>query len=111
MEESRNHAGFFFEDSAQRIDGVFDFARKKFRNVFGDKQPDKSDAPGRPCGGVIQSAIEDRHNTICWLADNDPGKIDGFSKMPVLEYWSILDNKIAENKKALAKARAEQGKK
>jgi hypothetical protein len=39
---------------------------------------------------------------MCWLADNDPMKLEGFNKMPVLEYWFLLDSKIGEQKKAIA---------
>lgn len=34
-----------------------------------------------------------------WLADDDPVKIEAFSRMPLIEYWAILDDKIEQIKK------------
>jgi hypothetical protein len=40
---------------------------------------------------------------MCWLAGNDPLKIQAFDKMPLLDYFIILDRKISETKKQLIK--------
>lgn len=37
---------------------------------------------------------------MCWLAGNDPLKIQALEKMPVIEYFLLLDTKIKEMKKA-----------
>jgi hypothetical protein len=42
------------------------------------------------------------------LADNDPTRIEGYIRMSVLEYFYILDSKIAENKKAASDAKAKE---
>ncbi|MBA3830085.1 MAG: hypothetical protein H0X33_14180 [Taibaiella sp.] len=38
---------------------------------------------------------------MCWLAGDDPGKMANFEKLPVLEYFMILDKKLADTKTAI----------
>jgi hypothetical protein len=40
---------------------------------------------------------------LCWLADNDPLKIQALEKMPLLDYFLLLDKKLKDLKKASAK--------
>jgi len=40
---------------------------------------------------------------MCWLAGDDPLKVEAFSKMPLIEYFLMLDKKITEVKKQIAK--------
>jgi hypothetical protein len=35
-------------------------------------------------------------NQLYWLADNDPAKIEAYLRMPLWEYWTILDNKLGK---------------
>jgi len=39
------------------------------------------------------------------MAGDDPGKIEQFSKMAMLEYFIILDRKIAESRKQALKTK------
>jgi hypothetical protein len=39
---------------------------------------------------------------MCWLAGDDPLKIQALEKMPIIEYFILLDKKINEMKKASA---------
>lgn len=40
-----------------------------------------------------------------WLAGDDPGRVDSFERMPVLEYYMALDRKMAESESALKQQR------
>lgn len=31
---------------------------------------------------------------LYWLADNDPSRIEAYLRLPLWDYWQILDNKI-----------------
>lgn len=37
---------------------------------------------------------------MCWLAGDDPLKIQALEKMPLLEYFLLLDKKLLDIKKA-----------
>lgn len=41
----------------------------------------------------------DRYNQTCWLGDDDVIKIKALEKMPLLDYFLLLDKKINEMKK------------
>lgn len=32
---------------------------------------------------------------VYWMAQDDPNKIDAFLKLPLWEYWTIVDNKLS----------------
>jgi hypothetical protein len=34
------------------------------------------------------------------LAENDPTRVEGFMRLPLVEYYGILDNKLEQLKKA-----------
>lgn len=34
-------------------------------------------------------------NQLYWLADNDPVKIEQFLKIPLWEYWQVLNGRLA----------------
>lgn len=40
---------------------------------------------------------------MCWLANDDPLKIEAFDKMPMLDYFIMLDKKISDMKKELSR--------
>ena len=31
---------------------------------------------------------------LYWIADNDPVKIESYLRLPLWDYWTILDNRI-----------------
>lgn len=39
-----------------------------------------------------------------WLADGKPADLKAFSEMPMYEYFFLLDKKLAETKKHIARA-------
>jgi len=41
---------------------------------------------------------------MSWLGDNDPVKIDHISKMPMLDFFIMLNKKIIETEKQIKKA-------
>lgn len=38
---------------------------------------------------------------MCWLAGDDPVKIQALERMPLLEYLILLDKKIGDTKKLI----------
>ena len=38
-------------------------------------------------------------NQLYWLADNDPVKIESYLRIPLWDYWQILDNKLGQFEK------------
>lgn len=54
--------------------------------------------------------MNDRYLQMLWLADNDPVKKEAFDKIPMVEYYVMLNKKDEENKKALKKQASKQGK-
>lgn len=44
-------------------------------------------------------------NQIYWLAQDDPGKIDQYLRMPLYEYWTVLDNKLSNFERELQKSK------
>lgn len=38
-----------------------------------------------------------------WLAGDDPLKIEAFDKMPIIDYFMLLDKKISDTKKELSR--------
>lgn len=43
---------------------------------------------------------------MCWLAGNDPLKLQAFEKMPLLEYFLVLDKHISDLNKELKKSKS-----
>lgn len=42
---------------------------------------------------------------MCWLAGDDPVKIKEFDKMGLLDYFILMDKKISDGQKELARQR------
>jgi len=40
-----------------------------------------------------------------WLAANDPVKVDALERMPLFEYWALLNTKVGETNRELARAK------
>jgi hypothetical protein len=36
---------------------------------------------------------------MLWLAAGDPVKVDEFTRIPLFEYWAMLNNKVGEIKR------------
>lgn len=43
---------------------------------------------------------------MCWLANDEPASVKAIGEMPGVEYFMMLDKKIASTKKELKRARA-----
>lgn len=44
-------------------------------------------------------------NQVYWLAGDDPVKIDQYLKIPLWEFWTILNNKLSILEKSKEKAK------
>jgi hypothetical protein len=36
---------------------------------------------------------------MLWLAAGDPVRVDEFERMPLLDYWAMLNNRVSEIKR------------
>lgn len=105
MERRSGHTGFFFADAVQRLDSFFEYTKRQCTNIFsgggGNKPVSPQDAPG----AIIQAELDQWFNHMHWLAEGDPVKLKVVGEMPSIEFFLLLDKKIAETKKELARVR------
>lgn len=94
MEGVGGCAIFFFADAVKRIDTVLEYSRERFKNVFRGGKSDRQNPPTRSYRSIVGKGIDDRFGELCWLAGDDPVKIEQFQKMPIVDYYAILDKKI-----------------
>jgi hypothetical protein len=47
--------------------------------------------------------IHDNYNDMLWLSGEDPVKLDAFTRMPILEYFIMLDTRVKGVKKQIQK--------
>jgi len=46
---------------------------------------------------------------MLWLAAGDPIKVDEFTRIPLFEYWAMLNNRVSQIKRETnARAQAQQ---
>lgn len=50
----------------------------------------------------MQTSLDNRYLETLWLADGDVTKIREYEKLPLLEYFFLLNKKLADAQKALA---------
>lgn len=94
MESSRGDARFFFTTAVRQINAINEYARKKFSNVFTGGKSDRQNTPQASFRYIVGRGVEERNKQLIWLGENDPVKIDGLKRIPIIEYYQILDNKI-----------------
>lgn len=100
MEAGAGGSGFFFEDATKRLNKLFDVAGNECRAVFPSGGDDRRPAPQRPAGRTIQESIKKRFLQMCWMGDDDRMKIKALERMPLMEYFLLLDKKLVDVQKA-----------
>jgi len=99
MERGRGYSRFFFEDAVKRLDSVFDYARGKFTNIFSGGKSDRQNTPQGSYRYIVGKGVEEREQQIYLLAENDPVKVQEYLKIPLIEYYRMLDNKLEQMKR------------
>jgi hypothetical protein len=100
VESGRGYARFFFNTACKGLDTVFDYARSKFKNVFPGGKSDRQNTPQASYQYIVGRGVDDRQRQVYMLAENDPTRVEGFMRLPLVEYYGILDNKLEQLKKA-----------
>jgi hypothetical protein len=42
---------------------------------------------------------------MCWMAGDDPVRINAYEQMPLIEYWAMLNKRVAEAKQEMERAK------
>lgn len=92
---------FFFEQAVQRIDTILKTCYRKYKHVFSSSRTSRRNTPNRSYKNIVGKSVDDHTEQIQWLADFNPSLIDAYNRMPLPEYYSILDTKIASLKKQI----------
>ena len=82
--------------AVSRIDAVITAIWHKCSNVFGKHGDPEPEIFESSVGHKIQQSIDNRYNNKLWLAGDDPVKINELDRLSALEYFLLLDKKIAE---------------
>lgn len=45
--------------------------------------------------------MNDRYSQTLWMAGDDPIKVEALNKLPVIEYFALLDKRLADAKAAM----------
>jgi len=107
MESGRGYARFFFKDAPQRISAVLDYARKRYPDLFDGNKVYKRNTPGSSYRNIVGKLIQDRYDQLYHLAEYDPHKIMDYERIPIMDYYMILNSRVQAVQKAKeSKARA-----
>ena len=93
---------FFFANAAFKFDSLLGFARNKFTNLFGNSKRVEHDTFSRSFKTLIAESHDNRYVELLWLAGDDPMKIETMERMPIIDYWTLLNRKYAANQKMAA---------
>ena len=102
MEKRPRGVKFFFADASERLDTLLRFSRGKFTNLFGNSKRVEHDTFSRSFKTLIAESHDNRYVEMVWLAGDDPMKIEHLERMPIIDYWHLLNRKYAANQKMAA---------
>jgi hypothetical protein len=54
--------------------------------------------------GSIAKIVRENFDDMLWLADEDPLKLDALTRMPLLEYFILLDKRVRTVKRTIKNA-------
>lgn len=109
MEKRPRGFEFFFANSIERIDTLLRFSRSKFSHLFGGGARTELNSPERSFKALIAEGHDSKYVEMVWLAGDDPMKIEHMERMPIIDYWHLLNRKYAAAEKLavqMAKVRA-----
>ena len=102
MEKRPGGFKFFFADASERLDSLLRFSRSKFTNLFGNSKRVEHDTFSRSFKTLIAESHDNRYVEMVWLSGDDPMKIEHFERMPIIDYWHLLNRKYQANQKMAA---------
>lgn len=102
MEKRPGGFKFFFADSSERLDTLLRFSRSKFTDLFGGSKRVEHDTFRKGFKALIAESHDNRYVEMVWLAGDDPMKIETMERMPIIDYWHLLNRKYAAHQKMAA---------
>jgi hypothetical protein len=103
MEESARITGFFFNHAVQRFDAVWSHVKRTCKKLFQHSGDGGQDAPEEAPGNIIQKKLTAWGDQMVWLAEGDVSKLKAVNEMPVFEFFIMLNKKIEETEKEIAR--------
>ena len=100
MEERPCRYRFFFANAIERFDSLLRFAKIKFTNLWGSGRGTEHSTPERSFTALVAEGHDNRYVELVWLAGDDPLKIEHLERMPLIDYWHLLNRKYAAAQKA-----------
>jgi hypothetical protein len=102
MEKESRNTGFFFVNALSRFDAVFEIGKHRFKNIFtsggNGGQSTSVETTGNRVAINVQRVLDHKFKELCWLGEDDPMKIQGFERLSIFDYWTLLEKKIAHVK-------------
>jgi hypothetical protein len=102
VEAKAGYIGFFFVNALNRFDAVFEVGKHRFKNIFasggGSGQDAQIETTRHRVAINVQKILDSKFKELCWLGEDDPVKIQGFERLSIFDYWTLLDKKIAQIK-------------
>lgn len=98
---------FFFANAIERLNTLFGFARNKFTYVFGGGSGIKRSTHERSFKTFVAEGHDNRYVELVWCAEENPMTITHMERMPIVDYWHLLNRRYeaaarARNKPAKA---------
>lgn len=105
MEEGTGATGFFFNHAVQRFDSVWEHVKRTCTKLFQHSGASESESPSDAPGNIIQKRLTAWGDQMAWLVDGDVSKLKSVNEMPVFEFFIMLNKKIEETEKEIARVR------
>ena len=105
MEARPRNTCFFFANAFAGFDTLFRFGANRFKHLFGDNREGEPNSPERSFRSIVAERHESRYVELIRLADSDPIKIKELEKMPLVDYWHLLNMRIGDINAANPKIR------
>ena len=103
MESGWRYARFFFQDAVKRAGSVLEHARKRYPDLFNGDKNGRRNTPQASYRYIVGRNVADRHNQLCSLCDYDPDKIMKMEKIPIIDFYMILNSRVETARKSKKK--------
>ena len=94
---------FFFECAVQGFDAVWQYVQRTCSKLFQHNAPDRPITPSESPRSFIQKTLDNWFDQMNWLADKDVVKLKAVSEMPMFDFFIMLNKKIEETEKQIAR--------
>lgn len=109
MEERPGSVKFFFANSLEGSDTLLRFSRGKFTNLFRSGKRVEYNTLSRSFKALVAEDHDNRYVELVWLSGDDPVNIEQLERMPIIDYWLLLNRKYAAIEKQAAQIKRRGG--